>query len=376
MKVIFLDIDGVLNSRAYDRKRNWNEQSDIDETRLPLLKKIVDESGAKIILSSTWREHWDKKLEKCDGDGIYVNETFAKYGLEIFDKTPDLGIDFDRPDEIKAWLGSSKERIESFVIVDDFRYGWGSLSDHFVKTNPNFGLGLEEEHVRKAIEILCPNKEPDKKNRYEISILGDSISTYEGFNPLNYPVYYRGDQAYENGISSVNDTWWKQVIDAVDGELCVNNSYSGSLVTGNFFPSACSEERCSGLHGRDIPDIILVFMGTNDRGYGIEVQKFHEAYRTTLRRIKKNYPDAKIICATLLSGYRKDGEGKPNAESTAVESDYNDAIRSAAEKEGCLLADLALSGKRYETLDGCHPTKNGHRTIAELWSEKLSFLLK
>lgn len=40
------------------------------------------------------------------------------------------------------------------IIIDDYRYGWGKLSDNFVKTNPNFGLGLEEERVQKAIEIL------------------------------------------------------------------------------------------------------------------------------------------------------------------------------------------------------------------------------
>lgn len=154
MKVIFLDFDGVLNSRVYDRQRNWNEQSEIDETRLPLVKKIVEETGAKIVLSTTWREHWDKALEKCDKDGVYINETFAKYGLTISDKTPDLGVVFDRPDEIKAWLDSTQEPIESFVIIDDYRYVWGTLSDRFVKTNPDFGLGLEEEHVRRAIEIL------------------------------------------------------------------------------------------------------------------------------------------------------------------------------------------------------------------------------
>jgi len=154
MKVIFLDIDGVLNSRAYDRKRNWNEQTDIDETRLPLVKRIVDETGAKIVLSSTWREHWDKEDGKCDADGVYINAIFAKYGLEIYGKTPDLGYCGDRPEEINEWLGSAQEKTESFVIIDDYRYGWGKLAGNFVKTNPNLGLGLEEEHVLRAIEIL------------------------------------------------------------------------------------------------------------------------------------------------------------------------------------------------------------------------------
>lgn len=154
MKIIFLDIDGVLNSRIYDRKRNWNEQTDIDETRLPLLKRIVEKTGARIVLSSTWREHWSKDAALCDGDGAYINSTFAKYGLVIYDKTPDLGRNFDRPDEINLWLETTRETIESFVIIDDYRYDWGKLSKRFVKTNPHLGLGLEEEHVQKAIEIL------------------------------------------------------------------------------------------------------------------------------------------------------------------------------------------------------------------------------
>lgn len=371
MKVIFLDIDGVLNSRAYDKKRNWNEQTDIDETRLPLVKKIVDETGAKIVLSSTWRQHWDKQPEKCDKDGVYINQIFAKFGLEIYDKTPDLGIDFDRPDEIKAWLAVTQETIESFVIIDDYRYGWGKLSANFVKTNPYFGLGLEEEHVKKAIEILIP----DKKYKYKISILGDSISTYYGYNPPCYPVYYKDENAYENDILSVDDTWWKQVIDAIGGELCVNNSYSGSLVFGNVSSSACSEERCSCLHDIDMPNIVLIYMGTNDRGYGTEPQKFYEAYCTMLKQIKKNYPAAKIICATLLLGYRKDYECKIDTESLVAELKYNNAIRSAVKEENCLLADLTLSGKYYETLDGLHPTKKGHSLKAKLFETCINKIL-
>ena len=55
MKIIFLDIDGVLNSKAYDSKRDWNKQTNIDETRLPLIKQIVEATDAKIVLTSTWR---------------------------------------------------------------------------------------------------------------------------------------------------------------------------------------------------------------------------------------------------------------------------------------------------------------------------------
>lgn len=154
MKVIFLDIDGVLNSRAYDRKRNWNEKTDIDETRLPFTKEIVDATGAKIVLSSTWRQHWDKDINRCDEDGLYINKTFAKFGLSIFDKIPDLGITALRRDEISKWMKEIKEVIDSFVIIDDYRYGWGDLSEHFVKTEPNFRLGIEREHVERAVEIL------------------------------------------------------------------------------------------------------------------------------------------------------------------------------------------------------------------------------
>lgn len=153
MKVVFLDIDGVLNSRAYNARRDLRTQGNIDETRLPLVKRIVDATGAKIVLSSTWRRHWCERYEECNGAGKYIVDTFAKYGLKIFDKTPDLGLGAFRVDEIKRWLADAGDEIKAFVI-DDCRFGWEDLSDRFVRTDPNFGSGLEEEQVEKAIEIL------------------------------------------------------------------------------------------------------------------------------------------------------------------------------------------------------------------------------
>lgn len=218
-----------------------------------------------------------------------------------------------------------------------------------------------------------------ERNNLRISVIGDSISTYEGWTPYGFAVYYKDDIAYENGINCIGDMWWRQVLDCFGGELCVNNSYSGCLVAYTGFTSASSVERCS-LCG-DNPDVILIYVGTNDRGYGMNTddgdapESFYGGYRIMLRRLKANYPSAKIICATLLTGYKKGLKKTVSDEERNHAEKYNAAIRRAVKDENCILADIALSGERYETLDYCHPTKAGHSTIAKLWIEKLKGIL-
>ena len=96
-----------------------------------------------------------------------------------------------------------------------------------------------------------------------------------------------------------------------------------------------------------------------------------------LKQIKDNYPQAKIVCATVSVGYMK---GKEHIEpSQSFMQDiirYNDAIKLAAKEEQCMLADIAESGERYETLDGLHPNKEGHETLAKLWLEKLAEIMQ
>ncbi len=154
MKVLFLDIDGVLNSKEYDAERDFDNRQNIDKTRLVLVKELVDKTHAKIVLSSSWRIHWDKDERKCDETGIELNEIFGEYGLKIFDKTPTLNR-FDRADEIQAWLSAYGDRVESFVIIDD-EVAWkmSDLRDHLVRTDYMIGRGLEIQHIQKAIEIL------------------------------------------------------------------------------------------------------------------------------------------------------------------------------------------------------------------------------
>ena len=58
MKIVFLDIDGVLNSLNYRRRMGMQYFSDmIDRRKMPLLKKIVEATNAKIVLSTTWRKY-------------------------------------------------------------------------------------------------------------------------------------------------------------------------------------------------------------------------------------------------------------------------------------------------------------------------------
>ena len=153
MKILFLDIDGVLNSREYDRRRNWSEQSNIDKTRLPLLKRIIESTGAKIVLISSWRSHWNSDGALCDGAGRYMNDLFAEYGLSVYDKTPCLA-GARRKDEVAAWLSAHAGEVENFAILDDCAFGWEELSGSYIHTNPHFGMGLEEEQAAEAIKLL------------------------------------------------------------------------------------------------------------------------------------------------------------------------------------------------------------------------------
>lgn len=149
MKIIFLDIDGVLNSAKYDRARS-DTDGNIDATRLPLLKQLVDATGAEIVLTSTWRKLWERDESQNTETGKELNRIFASVGLKIFDKTPISGF---RKDEVLAWLNANPDATR-FCIIDDMPFGWGELSEHFVKTDPLIGYGLEQQHIDKAVKIL------------------------------------------------------------------------------------------------------------------------------------------------------------------------------------------------------------------------------
>lgn len=224
----------------------------------------------------------------------------------------------------------------------------------------------------------------DKKKAPLISIVGDSISTYAGYNPRGFAVFYDEAAIERNGLSSADDTWWGLLIRALGGKLCVNNSFSGSMVSAGYYGCACDPERTEILYSRDgKPDIILIYMGANDYGHGVKLISeraphddlycFYDAYKRMIRNIKDSYPKALIVCGTVLKGRTaEDGDIKifNSLHGIAIE-DYNRIIKRVCREEGIVLADLAAADERYMTLDGGHPTKEGHKDMFVTWLKAL-----
>lgn len=158
LKIIFLDIDGVLNSHS--TTDFCGPYRGIDDNKISLLKSIVDATNSKIVLISSWKEHWfkDKKLKhKQDDLANYLDSKLKNQGLSILDKTSVYIL--NRGEGIIYYLNKLHLKgveVEKYIIIDDemFDYKKTGLSKYLIKTS-YYKNGLEEKHVRKVVKKLC-----------------------------------------------------------------------------------------------------------------------------------------------------------------------------------------------------------------------------
>ena len=147
MKVIILDVDGVLNSNEYlDKVKKSDVQGIeryIDVEKMKLLKRAIDETGARVVLSFTWR---------YTSNARYLKELLADYGIRV-DSTP--YIQDERGLEIKEWLSQHKG-IENFVILDDeiFDSFDEELIKNLVKISNGNGRSLGEGLLSKDVDEI------------------------------------------------------------------------------------------------------------------------------------------------------------------------------------------------------------------------------
>jgi hypothetical protein len=145
MKLIFLDIDGVMNNQTEAKKSKFHESLEFAPSCVRNLKRIISETDAKIVISSSWRRGETVESMK--------ERIFVYYGLDeyVIGITPHYH-ETIRGLEIADYLAHKyNEVIEGFVILDD-DIDMGSLMKHHVKTNHIYGL--TEADADKAIYTL------------------------------------------------------------------------------------------------------------------------------------------------------------------------------------------------------------------------------
>ena len=149
MKIIFLDIDGVIINRASCKKR----YDSADPGCVTNLNGLIAKTGAKLVLSSCWRIGRTVKE---------LNELLVNWGVqgEVIDKTVELpGMNVQRGDEIGQWLREHQGEVEAFVIIDDDA-DMGQLLPHLVHTR--FAPGMTANDAEMAIKVLAKTQNPAK----------------------------------------------------------------------------------------------------------------------------------------------------------------------------------------------------------------------
>jgi len=159
IKVIFLDIDGVLNT-WYTKTETSYGSTFVDDRKIRILKEIINRTNAKVVLSSTWRIGWEH-IERGHRDTWAANDFMElrnklfEYGIELYDKTPMLDkYGRCRGEEIDAWLHNPlHENVDGYVIIDDLSGKWlRPCSSHLLQTSEM--KGLEEKHIKVAERIM------------------------------------------------------------------------------------------------------------------------------------------------------------------------------------------------------------------------------
>ena len=135
MKVIFLDIDGVLN---IDSDRT------ISVEKIKLLSTIIKQTGAEVVLSSSWRYGWNDPTQNVEGKRVYNTKKLLKEYDIVIDKT--IGLDLTKDIQISNYLRANNPT--SFVVIDDEIIN----TPNFIHINGS--VGITEKNFIDAISIL------------------------------------------------------------------------------------------------------------------------------------------------------------------------------------------------------------------------------
>jgi hypothetical protein len=160
MKVIFLDIDGVLNCRKTPNPRKFPYI--IDDGLLARFRQLLERTGASVVLSSTWR---------YDPAGIF---SAKRYGVPFIDITPDM-LGGARSKEIVAWLWNHPE-VTRYAVIDDE----DDELDELPLFQPSSRIGLTEKIVEGVTDYLNGKTDKDMRCNRLVRVMQNLHSVFTG----------------------------------------------------------------------------------------------------------------------------------------------------------------------------------------------------
>lgn len=165
-------------------------------------------------------------------------------------------------------------------------------------------------------------KKEKRSNKMKLGntvIFGDSYSTFKGYIPEGYSVYYHETREIPD-VRRVEDTWWHKLTAELEGNILRNDSWSGSTICYTGYNGVdCSKSssfiyrinklEAEGFFRDNKLDTVLIFGGTNDNWANAPIGEMkysdwnkEELYNVLpaicyfINRVKELAPDARVVC--------------------------------------------------------------------------------
>ncbi len=269
------------------------------------IKGISASGGASQATAVTY-ENTESGLDSITAQGAIdelANKKFNKENIaHEFGESKDKVVsqfalpfrEIESPEFIKAIVDAEDHFL--FGIQLDGSIEWGKGIPAPIRTKL-------QEIAEQILKIDLSAKEYLKCNleHHKISILGDSLSTYQGYNPTGNLVYYPNEN---NDVDSVEKTWWKKVIMDSNSVLSINESYSGSKISGTDNSSFVNRIKNLGE-----PQYLIIHGGTNDLWQNVpagvlhfdsieselNTEEFADAYDILIRKVVSLYPTTNVL---------------------------------------------------------------------------------
>ena len=162
-KIIFLDIDGVLAVPSCVKDGMWA----LSDEKQNLLGEIINQTGAKIVLSSSWRyATLERTKEHMEGEGFWFNDKLIGVTIRAYQHLKKgIHLSIPRGVEIKQWIDTNIHsdngknwnmkkvgKDYAYIIIDDDIDMLLEQQSYFINTDSK--TGLTKESVDRAVEIL------------------------------------------------------------------------------------------------------------------------------------------------------------------------------------------------------------------------------